>query len=327
MPCHNMVRSLPQLGGISKSLDYSYPNLKLTNPIIQNINMSWRSLDSTPELSHPVLTVPYRVPSSEGFASRPMSALSGSQLSFSSPASRSPRSPLANARLPGLLAQSSAVASPVESVKSIASFFTKLRSASSPPRHSEFYLQDELSVFLVDGVLFRVHRFFLQRESDVFRTMFVCPPTPDGPDGISDDKPIVLPEVTVAEFEGLLKFLYDGYASHTYHRASSPSPFSTAEEWVRLLSIATRYGMERIRARALHELEYLPPLDPIQKIILARKHDVQEWLLPSYVVLCLRRQPLNVLEAVELGLETMVLIAVGREACEGPWYSEKFRRR
>ncbi|KAG2134781.1 hypothetical protein DEU56DRAFT_888374 [Suillus clintonianus] len=185
-----------------------------------------------------------------------------------------------------------------------------MRSVSSQPRHSEFYLQDELSVFLVDGVLFRVHRFFLQRESDVFRTMFVCPPTQDGPEGQSDDRPIVLPEVTVAEFECLLKFLYDG--------GTSPSPFSTAEDWVRLLSIATRYGMERIRARALHELECLPPLDPIQKIILARKHDVQEWLLPSYVALCLRRQPLNVLEAVELGLETMVLIAMGRESVRDP---------
>ncbi|KAG2347186.1 hypothetical protein BDR05DRAFT_877413 [Suillus weaverae] len=238
-----------------------------------------------------------------------MSALSGSQLSFSSPVSRSSRSPSANNRLPGLV-QSSVVASSVESVKSITSFFTKLRSVSSPPRHSEFYLQDELSVFLVDGVLFRVHRFFLQRESDVFRTMFVCPPTQDGPEGLSDDKPIVLPEVTVAEFEGLLKFLYD--------RGTSPSPFSTSEEWVRLLSIATRYGMERIRARALHELEYLPQLDPIQKIILARKHDVRDWLLPSYVALCLRRQPLNVLEAVELGLETMVLIAMGRESVRDP---------
>jgi hypothetical protein len=62
-------------------------------------------------------------------------------------------------------------------------------------------------------VLFRVHRFFLQRESDVFRTMFVCPPTEDGPEGRTDDRPIVLPEVTVAEFESLLKFLYDRYTS------------------------------------------------------------------------------------------------------------------
>ncbi|KAG2159340.1 uncharacterized protein EDB93DRAFT_1115134 [Suillus bovinus] len=274
------------------------------------VTMSWRSLDSTPELSHPVLAVPYRVPSSEGFASRPMSPLSASasQLSFSSPVSRSSRPPSANNRIPGLFAQSSIVASPVDSVRSIASFFTKMR--SSPPRHSEFYLQDELSVFLVDGVLFRVHRFFLQRESDVFRTMFVCPPTQDGPEGLSDDKPIVLPDVTVAEFEALLKFLYDG--------GTSPSPFSTADEWIRLLSIATRYEMERIRARALHELDYLPPLDPIQKIVLARRHDVRQWLLPSYVALCLRREPLNVLEAVELGLETMVLIAIGRESVRDP---------
>lgn len=131
--------------------------------------------------------------------------------------------------------------------------------------------------------------------------MFVCPPTQDGPEGLSDDKPIVLPCINSLPLRG-----------------TSPSPFSTAEEWVRLLSIATRYGMERIRTRALHELEYLPPLDPIQKITLARKHDVREWLLPSYVALCLRRQPLNVLEAVELGLETMVLIAMGRESVRDP---------
>lgn len=145
---HAVVRSLPQLEDISKTLDYSY--FKSTSPTTQKINMSWRSLDSTPELSHPVLAVPYRVPSSEGFASRAMSPLSASasQLSFSSPVSRSSRSPSGNIRLPGLLGQSSVVASPVESVRSIASFFTKLR---SPPRHSEFYLQDELSVFLVSS--------------------------------------------------------------------------------------------------------------------------------------------------------------------------------
>lgn len=101
-------------------------------------------------------------------------------------------------------------------------------------------------------------------------------------------------------------------------RSATPPPLSTAEDWIRLLSISTRYGMERIRARALHELEYLPPLDPIQRIVLARKHDVQGWLLPSYVALCLRQQPLNVLEAVELGLETMVLLAMARESVRDP---------
>ncbi|OAX42256.1 hypothetical protein K503DRAFT_683751 [Rhizopogon vinicolor AM-OR11-026] len=255
-------------------------------------------------------SVPYRLSSPESFPSRPSSALSGSQVSFNSPTSISARSHSVHTRLPGLLNQSSVVASPVESVKSISSFFTKLRSVSSTPRHSEFYLQDELSVFLVEGILFRVHRFFLQRESDVFRTMFVCPPTLDGPEGRTDDRPIVLPEVTVAEFECLLKFLYD--------RNTTPSPLSTTEEWIKLLSISTRYSMERIRTRALQELEYIPPLDPIRRIALARKYDVREWLLPSYVTICLRRQPLNVLEAVELGLETMVLIAMARESVRDP---------
>jgi len=158
--------------------------------------------------------------------------------------------------------------------------------------------------------------FFLQRESDVFRTMFVCPPTEDGPEGRTDDRPIVLPEVTVVEFESLLKFLYD--------RNTTPPPLSTTEDWIRLLSISTRYGMERIRARALQELEYSPPLDPIRRIVLARKYDVREWLLPSYLALCLRRQPLSVLEALEIGLETMVLIAMARESVRDPGTQNDF---
>lgn len=100
-------------------------------------------------------------------------------------------------------------------------------------------------------MLFRVHRFFLQRESDVFRTMFVCPPTQDGPEGLSDDKPIVLPEVTVAEFEGLLKFLYDGYASHTSPYLVLTNYFSGAPR--HLLSQQQKSGSDCCRLQAAME--------------------------------------------------------------------------
>ncbi|KAH7928354.1 hypothetical protein BV22DRAFT_1005071 [Leucogyrophana mollusca] len=165
-------------------------------------------------------------------------------------------------------------------------------------------MQDEMSVFLVEGVLFRVHRYFLQRDSDVFRTMFVCPPTEEGPEGRTDERPIVLPEVTAVEFETLLKFFYNSMYS---------KPLESVEEWVALLSISTRYGMDRVRERALEEIDSMPPVDPIRRIVLAKKHDVAEWLVPAYAALCRRVEPLNVLEAVEIGLETTVLVATARE--------------
>lgn len=88
-----------------------------------------------------------------------------------------------------------------------------------PPQHSRFFIQDEMAVFLVsanvptihnaipfiwamkvEGVLFRVHRHFLDRESSIF---------PKGTG--STNQPIELPGVTQAELESLLVFFYDGY--------------------------------------------------------------------------------------------------------------------
>lgn len=62
----------------------------------------------------------------------------------------------------------------------------------------------------VENQLFKVHRHFLIRESPVFQWMFACPPRPDGPDGVNDQRPIPLPGVLSREFEALLDFFYRG---------------------------------------------------------------------------------------------------------------------
>ena len=68
-----------------------------------------------------------------------------------------------------------------------------------------------LSLYLqVENQLFKVHRHFLIRESPVFQWMFACPPRQDGPDGVSDQRPIPLPGVLSREFEALLDFFYRG---------------------------------------------------------------------------------------------------------------------
>lgn len=86
---------------------------------------------------------------------------------------------------------------------------------SSPTHHSRYYIQDDIAIFLVsnrpdlhlffsiylykvDDHLFRVHRYFLDRESQIF---------PKG----NGWEPIDLAGVTRPEFESLLDFFYDGY--------------------------------------------------------------------------------------------------------------------
>ena len=68
----------------------------------------------------------------------------------------------------------------------------------------------------VEDTLFNVHRYFLKRESPVFRDMFTL--TPDAPEGSSDEHPIRLESdvVTVREFERIMFFILGTqYATNT----------------------------------------------------------------------------------------------------------------
>jgi hypothetical protein len=100
----------------------------------------------------------------------------------------------------------------------------------------------------------------------------------------------------------------------------------TLDEWVDLLSIATRFDFERIRERAIREIGSrrhhvsdspsgaLRRIDPVDKIVLAELYDVPQWLKPSYAALCQRANPLEDCEGEKLGLKTALRIARAREA-------------
>jgi len=163
-----------------------------------------------------------------------------------------------------------------------------------PTLHSRYYFQDDMAVFLIEDCLFRVHRYHLDRESQIF-------PKSIG----SKDEPIELPGVTRAEFENLLDFFYGGM-----HKETIPPLFA----WTSLLSISTRFNMHRVRSRAIIEIDnFQPRIDPVDQVVLAVKHDVPEWLAPAYAALCQRADPVGIEEARKLGLETTVLLAKARE--------------
>ncbi|KAJ7595014.1 hypothetical protein C8J56DRAFT_454550 [Mycena floridula] len=172
-------------------------------------------------------------------------------------------------------------------------------------RNETYYFDDELSIFLVENQLFKVQRHFLKEESQAFRWMFLCPPQSGGKEGLSDEHAIVLPGVTVQEFESLLDFFYK------YHTYDHLTPIN---KWINLLSISTRFDFERSRNRAIQEIGSSWGLDPIEQIDLAEKYEVRQWLRPAYAALCQRANPLELSEAMKLGYERTVLIARAREA-------------
>ncbi|KAJ7111433.1 hypothetical protein C8R44DRAFT_799481 [Mycena epipterygia] len=192
--------------------------------------------------------------------------------------------------------------------------------ASESPKRGKYYIDDPMSIFLVDDHLFKVHRHFLVAESDVFSTMFACPPGASGPDGLCDARAIPLPGIACAEFEALLDFFYtEKFQRH----------HAVMEEWIALLAISTRFNFERIRVDAIDAIEHSRwkqprrwprriTIDPIEQIVLAEQHDIPHWLPVAYALICERSKPLDVWEAEKIGCRTTTLLARAREAVRNP---------
>lgn len=85
------------------------------------------------------------------------------------------------------------------------------------------------------------------------------------------------------------------------------------QEWIDLLSISTRFDFERARLRAIAEIGR-SDLDPVDKIVLAGRYDVPEWLVTAYAALCQRAHPLEEQEAEKIGYRKTVLLWRAREA-------------
>ena len=74
------------------------------------------------------------------------------------------------------------------------------------------------------------------------------------------------------------------------------------------------WQFQDIRARAIKALESLTlSMDPIDKIVIARKFDVSTWLVPSLDALVQREKPLDLSEGNRLGLEWALKVAEVRE--------------
>jgi hypothetical protein len=60
----------------------------------------------------------------------------------------------------------------------------------------------------VEGQLFRIHRYFLMRESEEFRRILTSNKAALNKD--DDDAPVILHDVTCGDFESFLGFFYEG---------------------------------------------------------------------------------------------------------------------
>ena len=83
---------------------------------------------------------------------------------------------------------------------------------------------------------------------------------------------------------------------------------STAE-WMDLLSIANTYELKRVYRRAIAEIEDTDvTVDPVERVLLARKLNIKKSLAPAYVALCTRTDPIKASEVEKLGMYTFVTL-------------------
>ena len=86
-------------------------------------------------------------------------------------------------------------------------------------------------------------------------------------------------------------------------------------EWMDLLAITNTYGFTKVYRRAVSEIDDLDgAIDPIERILLAKRLKVNRWLAPAYAALCSRTDPITASEAEKLGMYTFVALVAARES-------------
>jgi len=82
------------------------------------------------------------------------------------------------------------------------------------------------------------------------------------------------------------------------------------EQWRSVLHLSSLWGFILLRKLALKSIE---PPNACERLLLARKYDVDDWVLPALSALCERRPPLSLEEARQMSIEDVVIVATVRE--------------
>ncbi|THG98442.1 hypothetical protein EW026_g3747 [Hermanssonia centrifuga] len=181
-------------------------------------------------------------------------------------------------------------------------------SAEKIRRHPKYYLNGGDVHFLVEGYLFRVHRYFFERESAVFREKLGATPASGQAKGSSDAHPFPLDNVRELDFSRFLWVFYN--PKYSIYDAN-------VEEWTSILRLAYDWRFAEVKRLACRYLEKFE-MDPVDKIELYQMYEVDKRLLiPSYISLVNRLEPLNIHEGRRLSLETALLLATARECARG----------
>ncbi|KAK7042047.1 BTB domain-containing protein [Favolaschia claudopus] len=166
---------------------------------------------------------------------------------------------------------------------------------------THYWIRDHgMLIFEAENVLFRVHEYFLHRDSPVLRDMMPLEIAPNGPEPIFH-----LDGVRSKDFEQLL-WLYYNPAVTAYD-----APKTT---WRAILRLADRWEMENIKKIALGNLLKAVDLEALERIMLCERTDLsRDQATEAYISVCTREAPLSIEELKTLSTEVILIITSARE--------------
>ena len=112
------------------------------------------------------------------------------------------------------------------------------------------------------------------------------------------------PYVCLSQQQACIDFFY--LSLRNFNRLQERS----FEEWSSILDLSTRWGFTSICELALRRVE---PPNPLQRLILARKYNIEEWMNPALLELCERQEPLSLEEARLMDFEDVVFVGTVRQ--------------
>ncbi|KZP08362.1 hypothetical protein FIBSPDRAFT_703036, partial [Athelia psychrophila] len=164
-------------------------------------------------------------------------------------------------------------------------------------RHSRYYFKDGNVVFLIEDVLYNVHRYFFERDSTHFRSIL------ESVKGADEQNPIVLLDVSCSDFDEFLAILYPT----DFRRPTE----KTTAQWTSVLHLAAKWGFESIQLLAIDNLT--ATAIPVDKIVLGRRYGISDWLSGAYEAVCTRADPLTIEEGMKLGVEDIIRVSAARQ--------------
>ncbi|KAK0226423.1 hypothetical protein IW262DRAFT_766385 [Armillaria fumosa] len=176
--------------------------------------------------------------------------------------------------------------------------------SSCTTRDSRYYWNDV--IFQVENRLFKIPSHYFVQHSEVFRDTFSLPQGSQSAEGLSDENPVVLSQISAVDFEHLLDIIYP-------EKIPQDCSAFGKNQWISVLKLSTMWHFTDIRQLAIKHLQQDATLDAIEQVVLAKAYSVSSWLRTGYLGLVKRTQPLSVEEAEQIGYRSAIQIYQVRE--------------